>query len=340
VEKQLGRYLIGNINSAGYLTVTVEQSAHDLNVNIKQVEKVLNIIQNFDPAGIGARNLSECLILQLKQRMIFDEELQEIIENHLEDIGAGKLNKVASMMKQPVIRIQKLADIIKTLNPKPGASFNSGEEISYIVPDVTIELIDGEYIILVNDSQMPLLTINKTYSTILKKTSNSTDDDTVKFIENKLNQALWLIKSIEQRRTTIYNVTEALIKKQRDFFEKGAKYLKPLTLRQVAEEIGVHESTVSRATSNKYIQTPHGLFEFKYFFTPGLSTNTGTSTSTENIKQLIQEIIKGEDVTKPYSDQKIADMVMNRGISIARRSVSKYREELGILSTGQRRRYK
>ena len=338
LEQRVGRYLIGNINSAGYLTVTVEQSAHDLQVQEKQVEGVLQLIQNFEPAGIGARDLRECLLLQLKQKGILERELFELVEKHLEDLGAGKLNKVAVAMNLSILRIQELADFIKTLNPKPGASFGNGEEIRYIVPDIFVEFVAGDYVILVNDRLLPRLTINRAYSSVFRQ-EGIVDKKTKNYVENKLNQALWVIRSIEQRQMTLYRVAEVLLKRQRAFFEKGIKYLQPLTLKQVAEEMEVHESTVSRATTNKYIQTPYGIFELKFFFTTGFKMGMGKSASAESIKQLLQEIIKEEDSTQPYSDQKLAELLQERGIDIARRTISKYRQELGILNKGQRRRY-
>ncbi len=338
LEQRIGRYLIGNIDSAGYLTTSVEQTAHALGAGRRTVEDVLRLVQSFEPAGIGARNLQECLLLQLRQKNNTDQDLRRLVENYLQDIGLGKLQKVAAAMHLSVVRVQELADLLKGLNPKPGASYSSGEETRYIVPDVLIERVEGEFVILVNDSFLPRLTINRTYSAILNKVSQA-DESTKNFVVNKMNQALWLMRSIEQRRMTIYRVTEALLRKQIDFFNKGIMFLKPLTMKQVAKEIGVHESTVSRATSNKYVQTPHGIFEFKFFFTNGLSTSTGNSTSSEIIKQLLLELIKNEDITRPYSDQKLVALLQEQGIQIARRTMAKYREELGVLSSAQRRRY-
>lgn len=338
MQRLIAHYLIGNLDSAGYLTVSLEQVQNDLRVDMDQLEKVLAVIQSLDPPGIGARNLGECLLIQLKQKGIKDPALYTLVEQHLENIGAGRLNKVAQAMNLPITKIQELADIIKNLNPKPGASFGGDEDIRYIVPDVSVEKIDGQFIILVNDSNIPHLTINKTYSAILNKSSNA-DQATKEFVENKLNQAMWLIRSIEQRRMTIYQVTEALLELQAAFFEQGVKCLRPLTLKQIAEKIGVHESTVSRATANKYIQTPHGIFEYKFFFSSGVGTTVGDCASSESIKLMIQEMVKNEDATKPLSDQKLSDFLKEKGITIARRTVTKYREELGIPNAGQRRRY-
>lgn len=337
-DQRVARYLIGNIDSAGYLVVALEQAEKDLGVNGARIQKILALIQNLDPPGVGARNLSECLLIQLQQKGLLDEKLEELIEKHLESIAAGKLSKVALALNVSVATVQEMADLIKTLNPKPGSSFGSGEDTRYIVPDVIVERLDDDYVILVNDNHIPHLTLNKTYCSILDQGSNA-DQNTREFVESKLNQAIWLLKSIEQRRMTIFQVTSALLKMQRQFFDRGIKYLKPLTLRQVAEVIGVHESTVSRATSNKYIQTPQGIFQYKFFFTTGLTTHQGESTSSESIKHTLQEIIKSEDSAKPYSDQKLADLLKERGIAIARRTVTKYREELNLPNTGQRRRY-
>lgn len=337
-NNKIAYYLIGNIDSTGYLAVTLEQCQKDLQVTKEETEIVLDLIHSLDPPGVGARNLRECLLIQLNQRGIHNPDLHKIIDKHLINIGAGRLNRVAQDMNLPISKVQELADIIKNLNPKPGASFGGSDSIRYIVPDVTVERIDGEYVILVNDNHTPRLTINKTYSSILNN-RGKTDDVTKNFVENKLNQAVWLIRSIEQRRSTIYQVTETLVKMQREFFDCGIKKLKPMTLKQIAEQISVHESTVSRATSNKYIQTPHGIFEFKFFFTSGFNTKRGDCASSESIKKFMQEIVQAEDVRKPLSDQKIANLMKEKGINIARRTVTKYREELNIPNTGQRRRY-
>ncbi len=337
-QKRIALYLIGNIDSSGYLTVTVEQAQQDLKENRELIEKVLSIIQGFDPPGIAARDLKECLSLQLKQKGIEDPAAYEIVQKHLRQIAAGSLNKVAQALNLPVIKVQELADIIKSLNPKPGASFGEDQEINYIVPDVIVENLDGEFIIHINETNTPLLTINKTYASILKQ-NTKVDEKTREFVENKLNQAIWLIRSIEQRRSTIYQVTESLIEMQREFFRHGVGHLKPLTLKELADKVGVHESTVSRATSNKYIQTPHGTFEYRYFFSSGLNTAAGDRASSESIKLQIQDLIKNEDQTKPLSDQKIADLLKEQGINIARRTVTKYREVLGILNAVQRKRY-
>jgi RNA polymerase sigma-54 factor len=338
LQQRVGQYLIGNINTTGYLTVTVEQAARDLEVPPEQVKEVLQLIQNFEPAGVGARNLRECLLLQLKLQNILNDDVKILIEKHLDDLGAGKCQKVAAALNLSVTRVQELADIIKKLNPKPGASFASGERIRYIAPDIFIELVGGEYRILLNDRLLPRLAISQAYTSVYLR-EGADDEKTKKFVENKLNQAMWVIQSIEHRQKTLYRLAEILLKKQRQFFEKGIKYLQPLTLKQIAEELEVHESTVSRATTNKYMQTPHGLFELKFFFSSGYKMDTGTSTSAESIKKFLQEMIATEDPTRPYSDQALVELLQKKGLNIARRTITKYRNELGILNRGQRRRY-
>lgn len=338
LEQKVGQYLIGNINPLGYLTVSIEQVAHDLRVSGNIIEKVLQYIQNFEPAGVGARDLRECLKIQLKQQNVFNEDLEQLIDQHLENLGEGKYNKVAAAMNLSVQHVQELADIIKKLNPKPGASIGTDDSIRYISPDIFVERVGEEYVILLNERLTPRLTISQSYTSLYQR-EGVTDDKTKNYVESKLNQALWVIRSIEQRKMTIYRIAQVLLKKQREFFDKGIKYLQPLTLKQVANELDIHESTVSRATTNKYMQTPHGIFELKFFFCTGYKTKTGDSASAESIKKMLQEIVKKEDPSQPYSDQELAEIMQKKGFSIARRTITKYRHELGILNRGQRKRY-
>ncbi|MHB8061608.1 MAG: RNA polymerase factor sigma-54 [Ruminiclostridium sp.] len=334
---RIARYLIGNIDSCGYLTVSAQQAQADLNVAAVKIKEMISIVQSLDPPGIGANNVKECLLIQLAHKGMCDEVLCNLVENHLENISEGRFSRIARSLNISVTRVQELADLIKSLNPKPGASFGS-DQTRYIVPDVVIERVEGEYSIYLNDKQVPHLTINDTYRSLLKS-NKSVDNDTKCYVENKLNQALWLIQSIEQRLLTIFRVATALVEFQREFFDYGVKYIKPLNLKQIATEIGMHESTVSRATTNKYIQTPQGVFEFKFFFNTGINTERGGNESSVNIKRLLKDMVKGEDATKPFSDQKLADIFKSRGVDIARRTISKYRDELGIPSTGNRKRY-
>lgn len=338
LERKIGEYLIGNIDGHGYLQATVEEAARQLGVAVEEVEKVLSVIQTFDPAGVGARNLEECLLIQVDQMGVQDDLLRQVIKNHLVDLAKGKIARMAQTLGVSVQEIQRVADTIKTLDPKPGRNFGSPNDTRYIVPDIVLEKVDGEYVILINDTSVPRITINPTYRSVLNQDKNS-DTKTRRFVESKLNAAAWLLRSIEQRRLTLYKVASCLVELQRDFLDHGVKYLKPLNLKKVADMVGLHESTVSRATSNKYIQTPQGVLEMKYFFSSGLSNSFGSSTSAESIKKMIQEIVGAEDSRNPYNDQKIVEILKRRGIVISRRTVAKYRDELNIAPIRKRKRY-
>ncbi|MCL6635580.1 MAG: RNA polymerase factor sigma-54 [Peptococcaceae bacterium] len=337
-ERTIGEYLIGNIDENGYLQASLEEVAARLKAGLSEVAAVLKMIQGFDPPGVGARNLVECLLIQVDQLGIKNQILNKLIKDYLMDLGRGKLSRIAQNLGVTVQEVQQAADLLKTLDPKPGRNFSSLNNTRYIIPDIVLEKVEGEYVILINDVTIPRITINSTYRSVLAQDKNC-DSSTRRFVESKLNAAAWLIRSIEQRRLTLYKVAKCLVELQRDFLDHGVKYLKPLNLKKVAEMVGLHESTVSRATSNKYIQTPQGVFEMKYFFSTGLNNAAGTATSAESIKKMLQEIVAGEDARAPLNDQRIADLFRQRGIRISRRTVAKYRDELGIPAIRQRKRY-
>lgn len=332
-SQRLVEYIIGNLDDNGYLKVSLQEIAQDQKAPLEEVERALGVVQSLDPLGVGARSLEECLRLQLPLIPNCPAELASFLD-YLEDLAAGRLQRIATQLKLTPSRVQELADLVRTLEPKPGQRFSGTEDVRYIVPDVIIEEIEGEFIILVNDITVPRLGINQTYRKALSQNSES---ETRKFVEQKLNAAAWLIRSIEQRRMTLYKVANAIVQRQEGFLRRGIQYLKPLTLRDIAEEIGVHESTVSRATANKYIQTPRGIFEFKFFFASGLGNEQGVTT--EGIKQALKDLIAGENSKTPYSDQKLSELLKEKGMEISRRTVAKYRDELGIPSTALRRRY-
>ena len=252
-------------------------------------------------------------------------------------MAEGRFSKIATMLNISLADVQHLKDILVTLDPKPGRNFSSANDVHYIIPDATIEKVGSEYVVIMNDSISPRLSINPYYRALL--TSEDKESNISKFLSNRLDSALWLIKSIEQRRITLHKVIQSIADVQRDFLDHGLIYLKPLTMKQIADMVGVHESTVSRAISGKYVQTPRGIFELKFFFQSGLENVNGTMTSAESIKKIIREIIEGEDPYNPLSDQKIADVLKEKGITISRRTVAKYREEMGILSSTKRKRY-
>lgn len=337
IERRIGEYLIGNIDHNGYLKTTVEEAAGRFGVSAAEVENVLRVIQSFEPSGVGARNLEECLLIQLDALGLADATLTNLVKRHLKDLGSGRLNKIAKEMDLAVKEVQKAADILRQLDPKPGRNFAGSDEVRYVVPDVVLEKVDGEYVILINDTVVPRLTINRTYRSVLSQESLF-DKNTRRYVESKLNAATWLIRSIEQRRITLYKIASCLVELQRDFLDYGIKYLKPLNLKKVAGMVGMHESTVSRATANKYMETPQGIFEMKYFFSNGLTSVSGRASSI-SVKKMIQEIINGEDPGKPLNDKKVAQILLQRGIKISRRTVAKYRDELGIPAANKRRRY-
>lgn len=336
-QYEIAEYIIGNIDDHGYLNCSVEEIAGQIGAGTGEVLEALRVVQSFDPPGVGARSLQECLLLQLNHLGINDELAGKVVAKHLADLADGKYNRLAQLFGVPVQEIQRVADLIKTLDPKPGRNFSGTGENRYITPDIVLKKVDDEYVIIINDVTVPRLTINNTYRAVLSQ--EKSDNKTRKFVEHKLNAAAWLIKSIEQRRLTLYKVTRCLVDLQRDFLDHGVKYLKPLNLKTVADMVGLHESTVSRATSNKYIQTPQGVFEMKYFFSSGLSNTGGTMVSAESIKKTMQEIIDAEDPREPLNDQQIADILHRRGVEISRRTVAKYRDELGIPPVRKRKRY-
>jgi RNA polymerase sigma-54 factor len=335
--RAIGRYMIESLDENGYMTLSVEEIAKEFGVETEKVAIVLDAIQNFEPAGVGARSLKECLLIQLRHQGKVDPVVKEVINHYLEDIAGNRLNNIAKALGVSVKEIQEVSDLIKGLEPKPGRQFGSANETRYIVPDVTVEKVDSEYIVTVNESSAPKLTISPYYQRML--IDSDKESNISKFLTGRLNSALWLIKSIEQRRQTIYNVVSAVVKYQIDFFDKGPKYLKTLTLKQIADEVGIHESTVSRSINGKYMQSPRGIYEIKFFFTSGVSGNSGEGIASESIKTFIREIVENEDPKSPLSDQAMVEMLTERGIDISRRTVAKYRDEMNLPSSSKRKRY-
>jgi len=330
-------YIIQCIDPSGYLHMDDDYVMAHFKLDEDTLEELILTVQTFDPNGVGARDLSECLLIQAVYKEIENKLVYTIITDYLEDVGANRLSKIAKELKADIEEIKSAIETIKCLEPKPGRSFASLKDIAYIRPDVTLKKTNEEYIILVNESSAPRLFINSFYKKMLNEAS--VNEKASDYITKKLQAALRLIKSIEQRRNTIYRVVEAILEYQYDFFEKGPIYLKTLTLKTIADQIGVHESTVSRATSGKYIQCPTGLFELKYFFQSGVATNRGDGVSSESIKIIIKEMIEKEPKSKPLSDQNISLEFDKIGVKISRRTVAKYRTELGIASTSKRKKY-
>lgn len=328
---RVGEYIIDNINENGYLTVEDENIASKFNIDIQDAAQMVELIQSFDPSGICARTLGECLILQLARRGIEDEILENIILNMLEDVGEGKIQKIANANSISIEKTKEYIEIIRGLDPKPGIRLCS-DTTRYIVPDVYIERIDGKYVVSVNEDSIPQVKINNVYKRMLRN-KNAPE---YMYVKEKLQAAIWLIRSIEQRMNTIKRVVTSILEYQIDFFELDSE-LRPLTLKQIAEATELHESTISRAVKGKYVQSPKGLFEIKNFFIKGIQNRSGEEISTFKIKNRIKEVIDGENKKKPLSDQLISDMLKKEGIDVSRRTVAKYREEMNINSSSKRK---
>ena len=333
----IGEYLIGSIDENGYLQSTVEEVAETLGVAPDRVEDVLAQIQKFEPAGVGARNLQECLWIQLVQRKQEGTLAGRIVQEQFENLLSKRFGEIGRALKCSVEDVQGAGDLIATLDPRPGQEI-AAEETKYVVPDLIVDRVADDFVVSLNDRNVPRLRISAAYQQMLRNKSAG-QDETRKFISDKLNSAKWLIQTIEQRRKTMIKVMRRIVEEQRDFFERGVEGLKPLTLQQIANQIGMHESTVSRVTTNKYVQTPRGVFELKYFFSSGLATEEGDDVSAKVAKDKIQTLISKEDKRDPLSDQRIAEILHEQGLKIARRTVAKYREALRLLPARARRRY-
>jgi len=335
-EQRAGTWIIGNLDEDGYLKVSVEEVSAEVNLPTETVEKVLRTIQQFDPAGVAARDLRECLLIQLKQLSPRDPIAERIVQEYLSLLKNRNYPAIAKRLGVSIERVNRAAAVISRLEPKPGRAYG-GDVPQEIVPDVYVYKVEGEYVVSLNDDGFPRLRVNPYYRRILTEGRQGQSEDR-KYIQEKLRSALWLIRSIDQRQRTIYKVAKSIVRFQKDFLDQGVQYLKPLVLRDVAEDIQMHESTISRVTNNKYMHTPQGIFELKYFFNVGIQAVQGEAMASESVKNLLREIISQENPKKPYSDQKLAQMLKERNIHIARRTISKYREMMKILSSSERRK--
>ena len=351
-ELAIGVFIVGNIDNDGYLrlvdekglgadeeeALTIKEIEAETGAAGEDIERILKVIQDFEPAGVGARTTRECLLLQARYLPERNTVVEAIIKGHLSDLANKNYKTIASKLSISFDEVLEAAKaIVKHLNPLPGSGFGD-DESQTVIPDVFITKVDGRYVVALNDNGLPMLKVSPYYRDLAKKTDGMADG-TKEYIQERFRSALWLIKSVHQRRRTIFNVVESIVGFQREFLDKGVRYLKPLTLRDVAEEIGVHESTVSRVTSNKYAETPRGTFRLKYFFSTSMSGEDGSDMSVEYIKSRIQKLIDSEDSLKPLSDMKIVEGLKADGIIISRRTATKYRESLGVLSSHKRKSY-
>ncbi len=335
--KELATILISYIDPMGYLSLSIDELSKEIGIPEKELLEALKLVQSLDPPGVGARNIKECLLLQL-ENLNEDPELlslsKRIIEESLNDLKLHRVGEIARRYKVSVSIIERAIEIISRLEPYPGRQFYSGD-INYIIPDVIVEKREGNWEVITNDIAIPRLRVNRYYESLLR--NKNTDKRTRDFIAEKVQRAKSFINSIQQRESTLVRVMKAILEEQKEFFEKGPKYIKPLTLRDIARKLDLHESTISRVTSSKYVQTPFGVFRLKYFFSNQIKSTNREQYSSRSIKEMIKEIIEEYDGKLHLSDQKIADILAERGIKIARRTVSKYRKDLNILPSNLRR---
>ncbi|EPR42199.1 RNA polymerase, sigma 54 subunit, RpoN [Desulfovibrio sp. X2] len=332
-EKEIAENIIGNLNSSGYLSSTVDEIAHVTGSTPEAVESVLLRVQRFDPVGVAARDPRECLLVQLDVYGYDDPILLSLVSDHLEDLEKKRYKPLARKFKISLEELREYLDIIQTLDPMPGSSFGSGEPM-YVSPDAYVYKFDDNFVIVLNEDGLPRLQLNSLYMDSLQGGKGKDKD----YFQEKVRSAVWLMKSLYQRQRTLYKVIESIVRFQRDFFEEGVTHLRPLILKDVADDIGMHESTVSRITTNKYVATPHGIFELKFFFNSALSLDDGSEVGSESVKALIKQLIGEEDAKQPLSDERIVDILKDKlQVNIARRTVAKYRTALNIPSSSKRK---
>jgi RNA polymerase sigma-54 factor len=332
---RVGEEIIGNLDDAGFLKVPLVEVAQSAQVDYELAQKTLTLIQSFDPVGVAARDLRECLLIQL-ERLGKSGELEAVmVGQYLNELGRKKYQDIARGLKVPLERVQGAAQFIATLQPRPGSAFSSDDKQNVVQAELAVSKNGDEWVVIMNDDPVPRLRISDTYKDLL--VNNGHDPSLREYLKEKIRAGKFLIKCLHQRQQTIFNIATEIVKRQRAFFDDGVAHLKPLTMNQVAEVVGVHETTVSRAIANKYVQTPFGLFDLKYFFTPGYQTASGEVMSNTSVKEAIQELIARESTHKPLSDQEIVKILGERGIPLARRTVAKYRAELGLLPSNLRR---
>jgi RNA polymerase sigma-54 factor len=337
--KRIGHAIVGNLDDDGYLVASVEEIAAMGEWPVADVERALQHVQTFDPIGVAARDLQECLWLQIRHLGLEGTPTEKIVTEHLRLLQNHQVPEIARKLGISLDDLKEHVEIIRNLDPKPGSRFNPSQS-QYVIPDVYVVKVEDQYVAALNEEGLPQLRISPVYRRLLDKTGaggGEQNDETRAYVKDKFRSALWLIKSVDQRQKTIHKVATSIINFQREFLDHGIEYLRPLVLRDVANDIGMHESTVSRVVNNKYMHTPQGVFELKYFFHSGISSSFGESVSSVTIKQRIRKIIENEDPRKPLSDSKIVSILQKEGLMLARRTIAKYREELKIPTSNQRK---
>jgi RNA polymerase sigma-54 factor len=335
-QRSVAEMIIGNIDDYGYLQSSIDELAFATNIPAEKIECVLKVLQSFDPPGVAARNLRECLMLQLERQEKTESEEYKILRDHMDSLAKRRFPEIARSLGMDVLDVQDAAERIGNLEPRPGRAYLPDNQ-QYILPEVFVNKVGDEYVVTNNNDQVPHLRISNTYKDLMSQAESS--QEVREYIREKIRAGKFLIKSLHQRQTTILNIAKEIVKRQTEFMDKGVAFLKPMTMVQVAEVVGVHETTVSRAVSGKYMQTPQGLFEMKYFFTSGIKTATGEGMSNTSVKDMIDEMVKKEEPFKPLSDEEIVKQLTAKGIQIARRTVAKYRSELNILPSHLRKKY-
>ena len=333
---EIGGAIIGNLDDDGYLVASVEEIAAMGEWPVSEVEKALQHIQTFDPIGVAARDLQECLWLQIRHLGLEGTPTEKIVTEHLRLLQNHQIPEIARKLACSIEDLKEHVEIIRNLDPKPGSRYNPSQS-QYVIPDVYVMKVEDQYVAALNEEGLPQLRISPVYRRLLDKTAGENTDETRAYVKDKFRSALWLIKSVDQRQKTIHKVATSIINFQREFLDHGIEHLRPLVLRDVANDIGMHESTVSRVVNNKYMHTPQGVFEMKFFFHSGISSSYGDNVSSVTIKQRIRKIIENEDPRKPLSDSKIVSILQKEGLMLARRTIAKYREELKIPTSNQRK---
>ena len=336
-QQRIGSLIIGNLDKDGYLKVSVEELVVSGKSTTEKVNEILSLMQTFDPIGVCARDLSECLLIQARHLELDNTIVTNIIGNHLKHLENKSYKALSRALKVSIEEILSAVNVIKALEPRPGRQF-SDEQPQYIIPDIFVYKSENEFVIMINDEGMPKLQVSSFYKNAIKR-GEKISGNAKSYMQEKMRSAAWLIKSIYQRQKTIYRVMESILKFQQDFFEKGIAYLKPMVLRDVAQDIGMHESTISRVTTNKYAYTPQGIFELKYFFNSSINRIDGEAIASVSVQEKIKQIIAGENPKKPYSDDKISKLLKELNIDIARRTVAKYREKLKVLPSNKRKQF-